>query len=692
MIGQMGYEWKKIIRRKSFVFLLAGFTALGLVLYGMRIYVLELGGGFRPANYRQAADDLMQMDTRDACAQAKETYEAILYEGRWPRQYGQSPREVYALYEVLCQELSQVSGHEAYIEGILENAKAGRGGFLSANTKNRRLNEKIFRDFSGLQGLSLEFTGSYGIARFMEADLWDVLFVMVLMIFVYALVITEYEEGKISLMRAAPKGRRTCFGAKLLLGLCFVLTLQTVVYLARLCLAVAAYGCPELAAPFQSVYGAGACPWRICVQDGILLFLGGKLLMSFFLYALLLLLALLCRSGRLFYGICLVGGAASLLCYTQIDTNSFLEKLKWLNPAAFLDTGRLLTEYRNLSVMDFPLGYPKVAACMEVLALPLFVFWSFRLYENSLPDRRILLTGSAGMLRNRWKSLWGMEHRKYWFHQALTGVYLAYLLLAVAVYTPLHERLYTKEEIYYKLYVTQAEGSYSEEKLQALYQERMRLEEIDALLESGENYHDSVITYYQKELERRSGLEPAIQHVEYVREKGDTVLYEKGFQQLLGQNEGRLALLLCRLGSLGLMCLFSVTIWHYDKRTGMERLIRISRTGSKRLQLHQYGNVLWGGCLIFAATYLPWIYNVHSAYSIDFPDAAARSLEMFAFLPEWISIRLLYAAFYGGHLLYLFAAGCLSKWVCGKINHYMGAALALFTAFMLPVILVYFSG
>lgn len=692
MIRQMGYEWKKIIRRKSFPFLLAGFTALGLMLYVMKICVPELGGGFRPADYRRAAAELMQLDPRDAYVQAGDIREAILYEGRWPQQYGNSPREVYVLYEILCQELSQVSGYEAYIEGILENAKGSRGGFLSANEKNRRLNEKIFKDFSGLRGLSLSFTGSYGIALFMRADLWDVLFAMVLMIVVYALVITEYEEGKISLMRAAPKGRKTCFGAKFLLGFCFVAALQTGMYLIRFILAVAAYGCPELTAPFQSVYGAGTCPWKIHVQDGILLFLCSKLLMSVLLYVFLLLLALLCMGGRLFYGICLGGGAASVLCYTQIDANSFLEKAKWLNPAAFLDTGRLLTEYRNLSVLDFPLGYPKLAAGIGIASIPLFIILSFRLYENGLPDRRLPLTAPAGILRIRGKSLWRMEHGKYWFHQALAGVYLAYLLLAAAVYAPLHERLYTKEEIYYKLYVAQAEGSYSEEKLQTLYQERARLEGIEALLKSGEDYHDSVISYYQTELERRGGLELAIQHVEYVRENGDTVLYEKGFQQLLGQNEGRLAMLLCRAGSLGMMCLFSVTIWHYDKRTGMEKLIHISRTGSKRLHLHQYGNVLWGGCLIFAATYIPWIYNVHSAYSIGFPGAAARSLEMFAAVPDRINLRLLYGIFYGGHLLYLSAAGCLAKWVCGKINHFMGAALALFTVFMLPVFCLYFFG
>lgn len=692
MMGQMGYEWKKIIRRKSFMFLFTGFTALGLILYVIRICVPELGEGFRPADYRQTAAELMQMDTRDAYAQAGDVREAILYEGRRPQQYGRSPRETYMLYEILCRELSQVSGYETYIEEILENAKGNRGGFLSSNEESRRLNEKIIKDFSGLKGFSLRFTGSYGIALFMRADLWDVLFFMVLMLFVYALVITEYEEGKISLMRASPKGRRTCFGAKFLLGFYFILALQTGMYLIRFFLAVGAYGCPELTAPIQTVYGAGTCPWKIHVQDGILLFFCCKLLMSVFLYVFLLLLALLCRGGRLFYGICLVGGAASVLCYTQIDANSFLATAKFLNPAAFLDTGRLLTEYRNLSVMGFPLGYPKLAAGIGIAAIPPLIFRSFRLYENGLPDRRLPLPGIAGVLRILGKSLWRMEHGKYWFHQALAGAYLAYLLLAAAVYTPLHERLYTKEEIYYKLYVAQAEGSYREEKLQALYQERARLEEIEALLESGEDYHDSVISYYQTELERRGGLELAIQHVEYVRENGDTVLYEKGFQQLLGQNEGRLALLLCRAGSLGMMCLFSVTIWQYDKRTGMERLICISRTGSKKLHLYQYGNVLWGSCLIFASTYIPWIYNVHSAYSIGFPTAAARSLEMFAAVPGWINLRLLYLGFYGGHLLYLSVVGCLAKWVCGKINHYMGAALVLFTVFMLPVLCLYFCG
>ncbi|MCM1056522.1 MAG: hypothetical protein NC517_02810 [Firmicutes bacterium] len=690
MTEQIGYEWKKIIGRKSLVFLMAAFVFLSLILYFARLWMPEFGSGIRPAAYRQAAVGLAGQDGEEAYIRVRETMEAILYRGEWPGQYGQTPGEAYFLCEFLSRELSQVSGYEAYIEGILETAEKRSGGFLGADAESRRLNDRIFKDFSDLRGVSLAFTGSCGIYLFWQADLWDAFLCMVLMLFVYALVLTEYEEGKMSLMRAAPRGREACFGAKLLLGFCFVTVLQTGVQLMRFLLSVAAFGCPDLTAPIQTVYGAGSCPWTLSVGQGLLLFWGGKTLGSVILYCLLVFLALLCRDGRLFYGLCGGGAAVFLLCYTQIDTNSFLVNLKWLNPAAFLDTGRLLTEYRNIQVLGHPVGYPLLATVIGIAVLPFLICGSLGLYKSGLPGRRIPYTGMRGVGKLRGRGLGSMEHRKYWTNQGLAGICLAYLLLAAAVYTPLTEGLYTKTEIYYKTYVTQREGPYSEEKLQSLYQERERLDKIEALLASGENYHASVIDYYQTELERQGGLEAAVRYVEYVRDHGDTILYEAGFRQLLGQGDGRLALLLCRLASLALMCLFSVTIWHYDRRTGMEKLIRISRTGSKGLERYQYGNVLWAGCLIFAITYLPWIYNVSSAYSVGFPAAAAKSLEMFAFLPGWISIGLLYGVFYGAHLLYLLVAGWTAKWVCRKINHSVGASLALFAAFMLPILLQHF--
>jgi hypothetical protein len=247
--------------------------------------------------------------------------------------------------------------------------------------------------------------------------------------------------------------------------------------------------------------------------------------------------------------------------------------------------------------------------------------------------------------------------------------------------------LYTKEEIYYKYYVTQVQGTYTDEKMETLSGEQQRLDDISALLETETNA--TVASYYMTELEKRAGLESAISYAAYVKENGDFIIYEKGYELLIGKDKGRLALLLCRLASLAVVCLLSVTIWNYDKSTGMEKLIQISKTGNRRLNRQKYANVLLGCFLIFLMTYLPWIYNVNSVFGLQGIHAQARSMEMFSHIPAQISVLFLYGIYYLGHFLYLCLTGCLGKCYIKRVGNYMGAVLLLFVTSMIPAVILY---
>jgi hypothetical protein len=191
------------------------------------------------------------------------------------------------------------------------------------------------------------------------------------------------------------------------------------------------------------------------------------------------------------------------------------------------------------------------------------------------------------------------------------------------------------------------------------------------------------------ELEKRVGLESAISYATYVKENGDSIIYEKGYELLIGKDKGRLALLLCRLASLAVVCLLSVSVWNYDMSTGMEKLIQVSKTGNKRLVRHKYANVLLGCFVVFLLTFLPWIYNVYSVFGLHEIHAQARSMEMFSHVPAPISVLLLYGIYYLGHFLYLCLTGCLGKCYTKRVGNYMGAVMLLFVTSMIPVVMLY---
>jgi hypothetical protein len=692
MIRLAAYEWKKIARRQTISGPIIALLIFGLLLYVIKAYVPEMGSGFSPESYRTAAEELVSMDTQEAYAGVEAAYEEILYEGKIPeKMYGKTVVEELSLYTVLMGELEQAYGYPSYIDGVLESAARSRSGIFSGNTEAKRAGEKTYNDFSNLQGIELYFAGSYGIVYAMQTDLWDILFFLILILFVYGLVITEYEECKINLMRTTAKGRGACFGAKLLAGLFFVVLLQSAVYVFRFAFSFGVYGCPELSVPFQTVYGAQKCPWNISILTAIALFFAWKLAASAFLYCLNLFFALLCQEAKMFYGGCLCAGVISSLCYTQIDANSFWAKIKWLNPAAFLAADSILMDYRNISVLGYPLGYPGMIATLCVFLSVFSVLGAYRIYIHRMQ-------GEAGILSKRKQrnrnlrfhfrtGIWRLESKKYWIYQAGALICIFYVVIALLAYEPVREHLYTKEEIYYKYYVTQVQGTYTDEKMETLSSEQQRLDDISTLLETESNA--TVASYYMTELEKRVGLESAISYATYVKENGDSIIYEKGYELLIGKDKGRLALLLCRLASLAVVCLLSVSVWNYDMSTGMEKLIQVSKTGNKRLVRHKYANVLLGCFVVFLLTFLPWIYNVYSVFGLHEIHAQARSMEMFSHVPAPISVLLLYGIYYLGHFLYLCLTGCLGKCYTKRVGNYMGAVMLLFVTSMIPVVMLY---
>jgi hypothetical protein len=95
--------------------------------------------------------------------------------------------------------------------------------------------------------------------------------------------------------------------------------------------------------------------------------------------------------------------------------------------------------------------------------------------------------------------------------------------------------------------------------------------------------------------------------------------------------------------------------------------------------------------LVFAITYLPWIYNIYSVYGFFGLDAQANSLQMFQNIPEQLSLFVVILIFFILHLVYLWYIGVIVKLLNTLLYNKMVIAVCSFCIGSIPILLFFKS-
>ncbi len=695
MLELIKQEWKKILRIKAVPLLLFVMLVLSLMLYGRELY----GQNSYSVRAYLALHDAIDKNDLTAEIERLETTGRTMIREQLPPEfmYTDSLGKEFLLYGQLQDELEQVAGYEQYLAGINKNAEKKLNSTLHKQQVSAlREAEKVIKDFAVMEGVQAELLPTKGMMQFFKMDLQEFFLVIAAFLVAATLVSVELEEGTIRLLRCTKNGRKKVVYAKALAGAGIVAVYVGIHIGLRFLLTIAGYGTKCLSGSIVSLYGAMGCTLPVTIGQGVLLFAGLKLFAYLALFFLLLLLALIFQQPWKIY--LFAGGPVAMFwaAYALIDTNSWLAGLKWLNPVAFLDTGTLLLSYKNLILFDYPVTYRScmLVACTVIILLGVLLFE--RAFLGILPGRQ----GSGGRLFGWLESLvavltgrrllWGFELRKWSFYQS--GGVICLLLAAglFLTYAPVADQVYTEEEIYYRYYVRQVEGEWSEEKMTILRTEQERLFELEEKLQSGEVQDSMMMSYYSQQLKRQPGLTKVIQYGEFLEQQGGgSFIYEQGYERLLGKREP-VTLFLYRCISLAVMTFLSVLLYGIEQRTGMKQLLRVSYAGEKKLRRRKWGNTLFMGTVIFAIVYIPWFVNVFSVYGTNGISAPAYCLWQMgvgAQLPTLVTVWQLLAIYYGLHLIYLWVVGLMTGVVAEKIKHPLVASLAAFGMGMLPVLL-----
>lgn len=709
MCGLLGFELKKLQRENVSVVLV---IVIGLLICGcfaLSVLSTDVGDRFSWKSYVELSQDIVSgrlqsvdqksadFTGRDSSPQAyqqeKDTlsdiYESLLLDGQMPeKMYTESVEQELLLYATVLEELKQAVGYGDYLDSVRqEYEKIQSVSIFRSSDRSSRNAEKTAQDFSDMDDVAVTFARSHGIELLFDTGVMDLLLAAAVFILVDALLSGEIEEKRLKLLLCTQKGREQLAYTKYFSGLLVLTVFFTICAFFRIVLIAVTYGVPD--GTIQSVAGCRSCVWKMSIGEGIAAFFLLKLLVLASIYSLVFFLMLVLKNGRFLYFAGFGAGAVSLLFYQKLSPNGYLVWLKWMNPAAFLDTQNILFQYRNLMPFGFPVGYLWIVLIVTICILIISLVVSVRLFLRAGADRRnylkkdiyypleqitAFLTGkiSAG----------GFEFRKWFFYQK--GIIAIAVLIAAAfvMYSPAVTRLYTDEEIYYKQYVTQMEGSYSDEKMQSLYEERAYLEELsDKLMDAVVEENSLVAVVYQDELRRQEGLEKTIAYGEYLRTTGKgSFVYEKGYLLLFGKGDGHFSLFCYRLLSVLAMVMASILIWGIDEDSQMDRIITATDTGMKAVKRKKMAQIILSGILIFCIVHLPWIYSVY----VSFPQMqwryTASSLMIFAGVSENISVGMLLCGFYLLHFAALILMGFLGRPLYKKLKRPLPVALVLFAA------------
>ncbi len=689
-------EWKKIIRVKAIPLMMFGAVLLSLIIFFFQLFPRNT---YTPADYKSFFESIDKTRTEEELIRLKASYQDMLYGTGMPEYLvmGSAAKEM-DLYHQAILELEQVTGYQSYLSGIRKNAERKLKSTLVVQQKaSLRELEKVLNDFSNMEEAEAEWVLGRGIVLFMETGFQDFFLALLVFLISAGMVSAETEEGAIRLLRCTKRGRKNVVYAKYLAGGALLLLLQAAIWGGRLLLAVLAYGTECFSASIVSLYGASGCTIDMTIGQGVLLFFLLKFLAHMALYSLVFLLALAFRQPWKVYAFAGAPAAFSWVLYTVIEKTSYLAVLKWINPAAFLYTDTLLLEYRNILLFGYPVTYRNmmVFVCMLLIAVCLLLYGTVFLKvapEAPSGKKASLFYAFEAVIAHLTgkRSAAGYEFRKWTFYQS-GGVVCSLLVVGMFfLYSPVAEQLHTEEEIYYRHYVKEIEGEFSEEKLDYLYQEQEYLNGIKQKLMSGKQLDSNIVSYYQKELKKEIGLQKVAAYGEYIKEKGSgSFVYEQGYERLFGKRD-TLQLFLYRCISLAVAVFLSVLIYGIEHHTGMEKLIQISNMGRRRIGRYKLCNTLYVCIAVFCIVYIPWFYNVFSVYGSAGLAAPAFSLwkmPQFQNISSDITIGMLLAAYYGAHFLYLYAAGLLAGCVAKKVGSPLLASLAAFGITAIPVLI-----
>ena len=498
------------------------------------------------------------------------------------------------------EETGEEISYEEFLNGVQEQSENMKESiFFNDSRFNRENIEKTETVYGKLHGIEVEKDYLSGIRYVTDYRMTDILLILTLTGILLRMLIYERTEKFFSLIKPAKNGRGKLIFAKYIVMLISISVLTLIFFAMNYVIAGSLDLLGDGSASIQSLDGYMAGPFRISVNQYLVLFFMFKILAGVTAGSLIFFICILCRNQVYSIIVTTIAITGEVILMNNIENYSWLSPLKQFNFATVMDTSSYFNDYINFNLSGSAVSSVTAGIFFMLAASVILLFLSVQIFskESSAEARltKVIKRKQNNVSFNMISaSLFKGECKKLFFMHK--GLFLIGILLLVQVISYYQTPFFLdKTEVYYAKYSSQLEGKLTAEKETFIEQEKQRFENLDEeLSKQYERYEKGEITlavldYYEDELTpsvaETEGFERAENQYAILKEKEKNYknvefVYETGWDALLG-SKGRKADILDFLKISGILLLAFAGAGTCEKQTSAELLIQSSYRGRK---------------------------------------------------------------------------------------------------------------
>lgn len=671
-------ELRKLFSSKIFLLIITA----AFVLNGYLMFRTANSSDTKPSDYKEIYTAIEGLSDEEKLG---------WLDARMQEYSGQHHYNFSVLYE-LHEECYNVVHYKNYIDNIDAQAKSmtSISIFAKKGTFNYRNIQKTPPAYDNVRDVRPEFDVSKGVILATDNEFTDILLGFIILFALLSIMLSDREQGMISLLFSLKKGRGYLLFAKIVTLAITILISVTFIYAENLIISAAIYGLGDLSRPIQSVNGFLGCNIKISVFVYLIIYLLFKFLALFLIGMILTFIAVNTKNTVSFFGIAAAILIIEGMLYRDIEPLSIYSIFRYVNIIYFTKINDIFCMYKNINFWEYPIPLIPTVLMAVTLISAVCILLSIILYikKRNLEFRR--LSSKLRMFKGQ------RVHSKLYYAFFKSLVFQKGVLIIIAfifIYSSVNDSLVKKYDIvdvYYRYYAEELEGDITQETLEWCDRESSRFVEINsriAKLQETSSGYSPEMNELQNQLAPSLGFYPMRERIDKIKgESNAQVFYDTGYKRAFGivgyDDDMKFALIAM------LMCIFLVSpLIANDNKYRMSYIINSTLSGRKSYIKRNVFVASMYGVAAALMWIIPYSKFINDYYGHTGLSASIRSITDFTNFP--INMTVLQYAILVAFLRTIFVtlASLTMLWVSSKCRNTTAAILINFALFALPIII-----
>ncbi len=678
---------------------------------------------------------IKQYQTRDMDELASEL--AAYFEAYWEEVFEKREEEIeedfslskkdieVAAISSVREQVDYIAGYQNYLQGIDESAEKMRevSALGTEGSFSRKNIDKTVKDYAPLKTLTLKLDNERAVNAFTKCTLTG-LFLMIQAIVTVLIMLEERKKGLWHFVYSLPQGRSRLAFFRCISMFLAVAFAGILLEGENLIITGGTYGgFGDISRAVQSNPEFSGCVLTVSMGTWLFLVIFTKIIVCTFIGMIFWAAVSSLKNHTAAFAVLAAILAGEYYAYTEIGTQSSLNRLKYMNLFGFLDSGYALSHYQNLNFFGNPVGvYTLLLYTVPLLLLFVCVLAVILGRQKPFSQKESLW---ARIYEKIIFALKPYRHNSVFLHECYKVFVKQKCILILFVMGLISYFMIDVQEIYYDYgttiynsYINQIKGPVTEQKTAYLQSEsRLWMEKADAsrektsqyekLLEqsmedgnteytklffSNEDYEQELkkIRQYEQSQEIVDNLLHLSERLEDLQAKGvNTGFVNKiGYEMYFGTAGNHRS-----AGEAMIMLAFLIVslagIKSYEGSQNADKFIKSTKRGRSILYRRKCAVALIVTLFVFLMPTLSGFYNISKTYGITEFQVAAQSLDEFAKFPLTVSLGGLLLIVWIFRFIMLAAVAGFIIFLSGRTKNMMVSVFLCVLLLLAPAGLVY---